>query len=422
MDKRRYGKTLSACLAGVSNQAVITNVTALLFVPFAGLYGFSLARLGLLTAVNFAAQMCADVFLMFFIDRLSYRALALAASAASAAGLLFYGLVPMLFSGEALYGGIVAATAVFAFAGGMLEVVLSNVADSLPEESSLSICLLHTVYAWAQAVLALALCGCLFFFGAKNWNFAMFALALVPVAAFVLLIGAETGDKERKADFKGRKRRMDKADGKNGCARFPATSGGKSRFGVFYLFALAAIFFGYGSEVAMNQWVSTLFSETFAGAGYNAEFFGAAAFAAFLGIGGLFYVRISGKRAKFPFSALIFAALATCVCYVAASGEGAFSFAAALACGLVVGFLSPGIMTASAQNLPRAGGRMLASLAVFADLGAAVLPSAAGALSEIFGLKSSFLLLSAAPLCCTLAAVAMRLRKKTPRAPLYSEK
>ena len=60
MDKRRYGKTLSACLAGVSNQAIITNVTALLFVPFAGLYGFSLARLGLLTAVNFAAQMLAS--------------------------------------------------------------------------------------------------------------------------------------------------------------------------------------------------------------------------------------------------------------------------------------------------------------------------------------------------------------------------
>ena len=41
MNQRKYGRTLSACLAGISNQAVITNVTALLFVPFADLYGFS---------------------------------------------------------------------------------------------------------------------------------------------------------------------------------------------------------------------------------------------------------------------------------------------------------------------------------------------------------------------------------------------
>ena len=91
MNGRRRGTTLAACLAGVANQAVITNVTALLFVPFSRLYGFSLAQLGVLTAVNFAAQMCADIFLLFFIDRLSYKGMALFAAALSAGGLLFYG-------------------------------------------------------------------------------------------------------------------------------------------------------------------------------------------------------------------------------------------------------------------------------------------------------------------------------------------
>ena len=249
MDKRRYGKTLSACLAGVFNQAVITNVTALLFVPLADLYGFTFAQLGLLTAINFAAQMLADVFLMLFIGRFSHKKLAVFAAAVSCAGLLFYGGVPFIFSGGALYGGIAGATAVFAFAGGMLEVVLNAVADRLPEGTPVTICFLHTAYAWAQAGLALLLFGCIALFGTESWHYAMFVLALVPLSAIALLSGADMPEEENPV--------------KKEHSFFTEGSGlpprGKGGFGAFYVFALAAIFFGYGSEVCMNQWVSTLF-------------------------------------------------------------------------------------------------------------------------------------------------------------------
>ena len=401
MFERRHKRTPAACLAGVANQAVITNVTALLFVSFSGLYGFSLVRLGLLTAINFTAQMFADVLLTFLIGRVSSRKLALAASAASCAGLVFYGAVPLLFSGGALYGGIAAATAVFAFAGGMLEVVLNGVADRLPPASSVSICLLHTAYAWAQAALALVLCGYILLFGGENWNFAMFALALVPLTAFALLLGADTGDGRAKGE----------------AAPAPVLFGEKKRSGrprrAFYLSALAAIFFGYGAEVSMNQWMSTLFSETFSVSG---EFFGVAAFAVFLGLGGLFYVRLSRRRERFPFYALLLSALAAFGCFAAAAVcEGILSFAAAAVCGLFVGMLSPGVMTVSSENLPADGGRMLASLAVASDLGAAALPALAGALSGAVGLKPSFLILSAAPLLCACFLSSMRKNAGKPR-------
>ena len=402
MFERGYKRTLAACLAGVANQAVITNVTALLFVSFSGLYGFSLVRLGLLTAINFTAQMFADVLLTLLIGRVSSRILALAASAASCAGLVFYGAVPLLFSGGALYGGIAAATAVFAFAGGMLEVVLNGVADRLPPASSVSICLLHTAYAWAQAALALVLCGYIILFEGENWNFAMFALALVPLTAFALLLGADTGDGRAKGE----------------AAPAPVLFGEKKRGSgrprhAFYLSALAAIFFGYGAEVSMNQWMSTLFSETFSVSG---EFFGVAASAVFLGLGGLFYVRLSRRRERFPFYALLLSALAAFGCFAAAAVcEGILSFAAAAVCGLFVGMLSPGVMTVSSENLPADGGRMLASLAVASDLGAAALPALAGALSGAVGLKSSFLILSAAPLLCACFLSSMRKNAGKPR-------
>ena len=410
MDKRRYGKTLSACLAGVFNQAVITNVTALLFVPLADLYGFTFAQLGLLTAINFAAQMLADVFLMLFIGRFSHKKLAVFAAAVSCAGLLFYGGVPFIFSGGALYGGIAGATAVFAFAGGMLEVVLNAVADRLPEGTPVTICFLHTAYAWAQAGLALLLFGCIALFGTESWHYAMFVLALVPLSAIALLSGADMPEEENPV--------------KKEHSFFTEGSGlpprGKGGFGAFYVFALAAIFFGYGSEVCMNQWVSTLFSETAGGGGYVGEFFGAAAFAVCLGLGGLFYVRL-GSRKKASRSALFFSALAVFVCFLGAGGlGGGASFAFAAACGLFVGWLSPGVMTVASENLP-GGGRMLASLAVASDLGAAALPALAGALSGEAGLRSSFFLLSAAPLVCAVAPFAMRKCRRSAARSLFFE-
>ena len=412
MNQRKYGRTLSACLAGISNQAVITNVTALLFVPFADLYGFSFLQLGLLTAVNFGAQMLADVLLVLLIDRFSRKKLALAAAAASAAGLAFYGCVPLLFTGGALYGGIAAATAVFAFSGGMLEVVLSDVADSLPRGAPVSICLLHTAYAWAQAVLAILLYGYMTVCGGR-WNFAMFFFALVPAAAFFLILRADLDSAGAHAEEKTSPSRAFLEEN---------VSSVQKNFGIFCSLALAAIFFGHGAEVAMNQWASALFYETVHIAECG-EFFGTAAFAALLGTGGIFYIRLAGKKAAFPFSVLLFSGAATFVCYLcAALCTGAFSFAGAAACGLFVGILSPGTMTAASENLPRAGGRLIASLAVASDLGAAVLPAAAGALSQSFGLNASFLILSAAPFACMLAVAAMRRIKNGNVIPLKRNK
>ena len=128
-----YRNTARVCRAGVVNQAVIANVTAVLFVPFARLYGFTYVQLGILAAAGFCAQLAADTFLLFFIDRLSSKKLAACAAFLSCAGLVFYGTLPYFC--DELFFGILAATAVFAFAGGMLEVVLSNAAECALSES-----------------------------------------------------------------------------------------------------------------------------------------------------------------------------------------------------------------------------------------------------------------------------------------------
>ena len=57
------------------------------------------------------------------------------------------------------------------------------------------------------------------------------------------------------------------------------------------------------------------------------------------------------------------------------AGRWVYRLAAAALCGLFVGVLSPGAMSAAGAALPRTGGWMLASLAIAQDIGAAVLLS-----------------------------------------------
>ena len=240
MNKGKFSRTARACYAGIVNQAIITNVTALLFVSFIELYNFSYIKLGMLTAVNFAAQMCADFLLIFLIDRVSFRKLAVFSCTLSFAGLLFYGCVPFLFSEKGLFTGIVCATTVFAFAGGMSEVVLSNIADNIPRlENSVSICLLKTVYAWAQVGLVAVCAVFLTVFGSESWNYLMFGFALIPLGAAVLVGGAAVVKKS-------------------------GISKPKSSFHLFYILALVAIFLGSAME-STSTTQSTSMASTLAG-------------------------------------------------------------------------------------------------------------------------------------------------------------
>lgn len=390
MNKGKFARTARACYTGIVNQAIITNVTALLFVPFMSLYGFSFFQLGILTAVNFAAQMCADILLVVLIDRISFRKLALFSCLMSFAGLLFYGAVPSLFPRGKIYAGILAATSIFAFAGGMSEVVLSNIADNIPKsEHSLSICLLKTVYAWAQVGLVALCAAYLLVFGAERWNYLMYAFALIPLCAAVLVGGANVVKKED-------------------------TLRPRSSFRSFYILALAAIFLGYGAEITANQWISVFAAEALGIAGEWSEFIGMGLFTACLGLGGLIYVAVSGKREKFPLPLLIFAALCTFAIFVLAgtAKNAVLALVAAVCCGLFVGVLSPGIMTVASDHMPSAGAWMIASLAVCADVGAAALPALAGTIAEAASVRAAFLALSAAPLLCVAVLFSMLVLQK----------
>lgn len=92
-----YRHTRIAAHLGMATQAVAINLPALLFVVFHDEFGASTAALGTLVAATFGVQMAVDALGARFVDRIGYRAAALASELLSAAGLLLLPALPALF-------------------------------------------------------------------------------------------------------------------------------------------------------------------------------------------------------------------------------------------------------------------------------------------------------------------------------------
>ena len=69
MSPATYRRTTVSCFVGIFVQAVVTNLTAILFIPLMGLYDLQYGQLGILVGVNFTAQVSADILFSGAIDR-----------------------------------------------------------------------------------------------------------------------------------------------------------------------------------------------------------------------------------------------------------------------------------------------------------------------------------------------------------------
>ena len=79
--------TIRACLAGYVVQAIINNFAPLLFLTFQSDFQIGLEKVALITTVNFSVQLIVDALSAKFVDQIGYRASAVLAHAAAAAGL-----------------------------------------------------------------------------------------------------------------------------------------------------------------------------------------------------------------------------------------------------------------------------------------------------------------------------------------------
>lgn len=341
--------TLYASYLGYITQAIINNLPALLFVTFQREFGLSLSQISLLISVNFTAQILVDFLASRYVDRIGYRPCIVAAHVFSFLGLIFLCVMPALL--PSAYAGLLCAILCNAVGGGLIEVLVSPIVESLPgEEKASAMSLLHSFYCWGH--MAVVLLSTLFFvlFGLANWRILAVLWAAIPLGNALLFARVPLD--------------VSSVQGES----MPLLRLVKSR--TFWLLFLLMICSG-ASEQGMGQW-SSLFAEEGLGVSKTlGDLLGPCAFAGMMAIVRTLY-GVWGSR--IDLRSVMRASGALCIfSYLLAAFAPwpLLSLAGCALCGVSVALMWPGTFSLAAKTYPQGGTAMFALLALAGEIGRA---------------------------------------------------
>jgi fucose permease len=389
--KLGYGHTRAACYLGYVSQAIVNNLGPLLFLTFNRQFNVSLQNLAFLVILNFTVQLLVDLAAVRFVDRIGYRAAALAAHACCVAGLCGMGTLPFILPDP--YWGLLIAVFINALGGGLLEVIISPIVEALPtDHKAAAMSLLHSFYCWG--VVGVVILSTLYFnaAGIDNWRRLPLLWALLPLGTAFLfaavplktLIG-ESGKAIPLRELSVRK---------------------------FFIFLFLMMVCSGASEQAMSQWAS-LFAE----AGLKVsktlgDILGPCAFAVLMGLARvLLGTRKGGKDEQRRLSGILLGAGLLCILsYLVTvfSPWPLLSLAGCALCGFSVGVMWPGTFSLAARIFPLGGTPMFAILALAGDVGCAAGPGLVGTVMNGTTLKTGLLMAIVFPLILAAGNFALR--------------
>ncbi|MDR2305562.1 MAG: MFS transporter [Treponema sp.] len=355
--KFSFRSTLAACYLGYGSQAIVNNLGPLLFVTFHRVFGIGLPSLALLVSMNFAIQLLVDLAAVRFVDRIGYRAAALAAQAFCAIGLFLLGFLPFLMS-EPFYG-LVIAVAVYAVGGGLLEVIVSPIVEALPASNkSAAMSLLHSFYCWGFVAVVLLSSAFFALIGIEHWRYLPMLWALLPLGNFFLFAVVPI-------------RRLIEGEASAIPVRKLLTKK------MFFLLVLMMICAG-ASEQAMCQWASFFAEAGLRVSKTTGDLLGPCAFAVLMGLSRVYFgtrtEEVKLERILLLSSILCMASYLVTV----VSPWPLLSLSGCALCGLSVGIMWPGTFSIASRVFPLGGTAMFALLALAGDAGCSLGPGLVG--------------------------------------------
>ncbi len=357
-----FKKTLHACYLGYITQAIVVNLAPLFFVIFQTDYGVSYSQIGGLVLFTFAVQMGVDLAMLKLLPHFGYRVTAVAAHVFSVIGLVLLSFLPYAMDP---YTGILISVFFYSVGGGLIEVVISPVVDSLPGEAKVSgMSLLHSFYSWGQMLVVLLSTLLLKLIGGDLWHFIPLFWALVPLINTFRFLSVPL-------------------------IPIPSEQKAKSPFGFFrspmFIVAFLLMICSGAAEQAMAQWAS-LFAEQGLGVSkVMGDLLGPCLFAVFMSIGRTFY-GIRGEHVNL-FGALLGCSLLSIVCYLVTVFVGLpmVALLGCAMCGLGVSLLWPGMLSYTSRKYNyNAGPVMFGLLALGGDIGCSVGPWLTGRVSDLY--------------------------------------
>ena len=356
-----YRLTARACYMGNFTQAIVVNLTPVLFIPLREHFGFSYGQFGTLVLLNFLTQLACDLLFSKAVDRHGFRPFVVSAHALVVLGFALFAATPLLFPGN-VYAGFLIATIIFSAGGGLLELLLSPIVDSLPgEEKAKAMAMLHSFYAWGQVVVVILTTLWVYVFGAGSWQ--VITLLWIAVPLTNVLLFSITPLRHKASEMEVLRIRD--------LIRQPV-----------FLLAFLAMLFGGASEVTMSQWASSFLQKGLDLPKIVGDTLGLTFFAVMMGVGRLFY-GLRGHKMNLSRIMIVGSAVAA-ICYVvvALSPWKGLSIVACALTGLCVSLLWPGTLTETSAKLPLAGASMFALLAAGGDLGCSVGPWLTGIVTD----------------------------------------
>lgn len=388
-----YRHTLYASYLGYITQAICNNLPPLLFVTFNERFGVTLGQLGLLVSINFFIQIVVDLLAARYVDRIGHRRAVVLAQVFSTLGLLLLGVLPYLLPNA--FAAILIAVAMSAVGGGLLEVLVSPIVESLPgEHKEKAMSLLHSFYCWGHVAVVLLSTAYFALAGVDNWRYLPFLWAIPPLLNAFLY--AKVPMQPPLAAHE----------------RTPLGALFSRR--IFWVFLLMMICAG-ASEQAMSQWASLFAERGLSVSKTMGDLLGPCAFAVLMGLARLLY-GILGDKLNIRRAMALSAAL--CVgCYLLAA-NAPHPLLGLLGCavtGFSVGLMWPGTFSMVARAFPQGGTAMFAMLALAGDVGCSAGPGLVGLVSGGAGLNAGLMVACVFPVLMLASALCLSLRRAAGR-------
>ena len=357
--KSAYIKTLRACYRGNVTQAVVISLGPLLFALFQEEFGLSLSLISQLILLNFLTQLLMDFLSVGMVARIGYRASAVLAHALAAAGLWSLAVLPRAWLPVP---GLCVSIVIYAAGGGLLEVLVSPIVDSLPSaDKASSMSLLHAFYCWGQVLVILVTTLALWALGESRWPLLPLLWSLIPLYnlfAFCRVPLPPIAPEEKRMGVRGLL--------------------GQRTFWLLLLLMLCA----GACEQAMSQW-SSLFAEEGLGVPkVLGDLCGPGLFALLMGVGRTIY-GVWGSR--LPLKPSLGACAALCVACYAGTALSPWPALSLLLCGLTglsVSLMWPGVCSLASDRFENGGPALFSLLALCGDIGCSLGPWLAGMVSD----------------------------------------
>ena len=359
MNLQNYKRTRFTCFFTFPALTPAFVLPPILFATFREMYGISYTLLGTLVLVNFCTQLGVDLVFAFFSRHFNIHKTIRTMPLLSALGLIIYALVPWLLPQYA-YPGLLIGTFIFSVASGLDEALLSPTLAALPSDNpQRDMSILHSMYGYGLAVIAVISTLFLQFFGRENWMYLTLFWAIPPIIDCVLFHISPLPEITIHQESAG-------------------SSSKKRNIGL----ALCAIviFLGSAAENTMTNWISVYMERALQIPKALGDTLGLVTFALLLAFARSLYAKY-GKRI---FPVLLAGMVGALGCYLLA-GMSSNLIVAMVACmltGICTSMLWPGTLILMEEEFPNPGVAAYALMAAGGDFGASVAPQGLGIVAD----------------------------------------